>query len=112
MISRIFFRLGGLLLVVASVCAAQVNVPDTPAGRTLQTWLEVFNSGDRAKIENYVKTIDGSIPAEGLMAFRKQTGGFDLVSIESSEPLHIRFRIKEKGSETIGYGNMVVKDGQ
>ena len=112
MISRTNFRLAGLLLLAASVCAAQVSVPDTPAGRTLQTWLDVFNSGDRGRMENYVKTIDSSIPADGLVAFRNQTGGFDLLSIESSEPLHIRFRIKEKASETIGLGNLLVKDGQ
>src|SRR5579863_861035 len=65
MISRTNFRLAWLLLLAASVCAAQVSVPDTPAGRTLQTWLDVFNSGDRGRMENYVKTIDSSIPADG-----------------------------------------------
>lgn len=52
------------LLVSAAVTAAlaasvqQPSIPGTAAGRTLQAWLEAFNSGDRAKIENYVKTID------------------------------------------------------
>jgi hypothetical protein len=27
-----------------------------------------------------------------MISFRTQTGGFELLSIESSEPLHIRFR--------------------
>jgi hypothetical protein len=74
--------------------------------------LDAFNSGDRAKIESYVKTIDPSQSVDGLISFRNQTGGFDLLSIESSEPLHIRFRVKEKGGSTIALGNFVVKDGQ
>jgi peptidase S41-like protein len=35
-----------------------------------------------------------------------------LLSIESSEPLHIRFRVKEKGGPTIALGSLLVKDGQ
>jgi len=34
------------------------------------------------------------------------------VSIESSESLHIRFRVKEKNSETTALGSLIVKDGE
>ena len=47
-----------------------------------------------------------------MISFRNQTGGFELLSIESSEPLHIRFRVKEKGGPTTALGNLLVKDGQ
>ena len=40
-----------LLLIGLGCGMAQVTVPDTPAGHTLQAWLDAFNSGDRAKIE-------------------------------------------------------------
>jgi hypothetical protein len=100
-----------LLLLPACAFPQQVNIPDTPAGHTLQAWLDAFNSGDRARIETYVKTIDPSETADGMVSFRTQTGGFDLLSIESSEPLHIRFRVKEKGSLTTAIGNLIVKAG-
>ena len=45
------------------------------------------------------------------MSFRNQTGGFELIGIDSSEPLHVRFRVKEKGGATTGLGNLLVKDG-
>jgi hypothetical protein len=100
-------------LLMADACGlAQVTVPDTPAGNTLRTWLDAFNSGDRAKIEIYVKTVDQSQSVDGMIAFRNQTGGFELLSIESSEPLHIRFRVKEKGGPTTALGNFLVEDGQ
>jgi hypothetical protein len=89
-------RLFALLLVGVGCGLAQVTVPDTPAGHTLQAWLDAFNSGDRVKIETYVKTVGQSQSADGLIAFRNKTGGFELLAIESSEPLHIRFRVKEK----------------
>jgi hypothetical protein len=91
---------------------AQVSIPDTPAGHTLRTWLDTFNSADRSKAEVYVKTIDHSETVDGLLGFRSQTGGFELLSIESSEPLHIRFRVKEKKSDTTAIGSILVKDGQ
>jgi retinol-binding protein 3 len=112
MISTMLRRLFALLLVGVGCGLAQVTVPDTPAGHTLQAWLDAFNSGDRVKIETYVKTVDQSQSADGLIAFRNQTGGFELLAIESSEPLHIRFRVKEKGGPTTALGNILVKDGQ
>ncbi len=101
------------LLFAGVACGlAQTTVPDTPAGHTLQAWLDAFNSGDRARIEAYVKTIDQQQSVDGIIGFRNQTGGFELLSIESSEPLHIRFRVKEKGGPTTALGNLLVKDGQ
>ncbi|HTW47785.1 MAG TPA: S41 family peptidase [Acidobacteriaceae bacterium] len=100
-----------LLLGSLATLAQQTAIPDTPAGHTLQAWLDAFNSGDRAKIENYVKTIDPTQDTDGLIDFRGHTGGFDLLSIASSEPLHIVFRVKEKNSDTTAIGDLVVKDG-
>jgi retinol-binding protein 3 len=107
-----FQRVALLFIFSISWAYAQVSIPDTPAGRTLREWFDVFNSGDRTKIEAYVKTVDQQQSVDGLISFHNQTGGFDLLSIENSEPLHIRFRVKEKNSQTIALGNMLVKDGQ
>ncbi len=112
MIRNALYRSLALLLLGVHCGLAQTTVPDTPAGHTLQAWLDAFNSGDRAKIETYVKTIDHSQAVDGMVAFRTQTGGFELLSIESSEPMHIRFRVKEKGGPTTALGNLLVKEGQ
>ena len=112
MLFKTILRTAMFLLVVVTACPAQVSVPDTPAGRTLQAWLDTFNSADRAKIETYVKTIDHNQSVDGILGFRNGTGGFDLLSIESSEPLHIRFRVKEKSGDTRAIGTITVKDGQ
>jgi hypothetical protein len=112
MSAKLVCRLVALVCVGVGCGLAQTSVPDTPAGHTLQAWLDAFNSGDRAKIETYVKTVDTKQNVDGMMGFRSQTGGFDLIGIDSSEPLHVRFRVKEKGGTTTALGNLLVKDGQ
>lgn len=91
--------------------AQQPAIPSTAAGHTLQAWLDAFNSGDRTQIENYVKTIDPTQNADAMIGFRGHTGGFDLLSIESSERLQIHFRVKERNSDTRAIGDLLVKDG-
>jgi hypothetical protein len=103
-------RISLLTLFTALCASAQPTFPDTPAGRTAKAWLEAFNSGDRARIEAYIQKFDPSRPIENQMTFRNQTGGFDLLSIEKSEPAHIEFRVKEKGGTTTAIARLDVKD--
>jgi len=101
-----------LLLPLGCLHAQQATIPDTPAGHTLEAWLDAFNSGDRGRIQTYIKTVDPSENVDNMMSFYGQTGGFDLLTIDASEPLHIRFRVKEKHSSTVAMGNLIVKAGQ
>ena len=66
----------------------------------------------RTSVEAYIKTFEPEQSVERMMGFHSQTGGFDLLAIESSERLMIKFRVKEKGSSTIGIGSLQVKDAQ
>ena len=109
--SAVLLKFAVMALLLTGYAVAQIKIPDTPAGRTLQAWLEAFNSADRGKIEKYVGAIDTKQSADQMLSFRNQTGGFDLLAIESSEPLLIKFRVKEKGSSTVGLGSIQVKDG-
>jgi hypothetical protein len=109
---KVLCRLLALLLLPIGYGLAQTTAPDTPAGHTLQAWLDAFNSGDRARVETYVKTVDKSQSVDGMISFHGQTGGFELLSIESSTPLHVRFKVKEKNGTTTAVGNIFVKDGQ
>ena len=99
-----------LLLGLVTACS-QPAIPDTPAGRALTAWLDAFNSGDRARVETYLKQYEPERKADEMMGFRAQTGGFVLISIESSEAARIVFRVKEKGSETTAVGKIDVKEG-
>ena len=43
-----------LLPVAARSWPQSTAIPDTPAGHTFQAWLDAFNSGDRARIQEYI----------------------------------------------------------
>jgi hypothetical protein len=108
-------RLLALLLVAVAGGFGQTTIPDTPAGHTLQAWLDAFNSGDREKIETYLKAYDlrTTDPNKSpYVSLSKRTGGYELLSIESSEPLRIRFGLKAKNGSSSSFGNLLVKDGQ
>jgi len=101
-----------LLLLCVCVGFAQPPIPSTPAGHTLADWLEAFNGGDQAKIDKYIKAHDPKATADFFHSFSAQTGGFDLLSIDSSEPLQIKFRVKEKASTTVASGNLLLNSAE
>jgi hypothetical protein len=118
MFSRSFFALVlGLAAALASQAISQTSapapptIPDTPAGHTLKAWLEAFNSGDRAQLDAYLHKYDPGKPVDREMEFRGMTGGFDLLQIVKSEPLHLEFLVKERRSETRAIGKLDVKEG-
>jgi hypothetical protein len=98
-----------LFLAASTILAQTPAIPDTPAGHALQAWLDAFNSGDRAKIQAYSEKYDPSVSVEQMLPFREQTGGFELLGIDKSEPSHIEFRVKEKAGSTTAAGSMDLK---
>ncbi len=85
-------------------------IPDTPAGHTLGAWLDAFNSADPARIAAYHARYEPKGSADQTLSFRRRTGGFNLVAVDKSERLRIRFRVQERSSPRVGVGNIVVKD--
>ena len=103
---------GIFLLLLGMECAmAQPQIPDTPAGHTLQAWLGAFNGGNRAQMEKYIATVDPRQDLHGMIAFRGSTGGFDLLSIVRSDSRNIWFVVKEKNSATHAVGDLLVSNG-
>src|SRR5580698_2119860 len=84
--SYILAFLAVLFVFVAAavpILRADASFPDTPAGHTLQAFLDAFNSGDHDRIAAYVKQYDPKNNADGLASFSGQTGGFNFVSVLS-----------------------------
>jgi hypothetical protein len=78
---------------------AKPSIPDTAAGHTLAAWLDAFNSGDAARMKEVVARYKDPMGFR-IVNFREETGGFDLVAIEKSEPSSLTFVVKEKASAT------------
>jgi retinol-binding protein 3 len=98
------------LLLCGAAWSQPVVIPDTPAGQALQAWLDAFNSGDRARIQAYLAKYEPVKALDPTMAFRQQTGGFDLLGIDKSGRLETEFRVKERASSTTAVGKIEVKD--
>jgi len=72
-------------VLFAGALRAQIQIPDTPAGRQLSAWLSAFNSGDRATMQAFLEKNLPGRPVDAALAVREQTGGFDLKNVESSD---------------------------
>src|SRR5207247_10016818 len=92
------------VLLVSSACAWSQSpaIPDTPAGHTLQAWLDAFNSGDRAGFQAYDAKYEPTKSVDETVAWRDRTGGYDLLGIDKSERLHVEFRGTGRASPTVG----------
>src|ERR1700733_14514364 len=92
-------RLAACVCLALTVWAApDPAIPTTPAGAVLAAWLDAFNSGDRARLTDYLAKYepDHKDAADSLLNFRDRTGGFSLIRIEKSEPLHLEALVKER----------------
>ncbi len=106
LLQRLAFVLALYSLQSTALASAQVAIPDTPAGKTLSMFLAAFNSADKAKLETYVKQYDSRGTAENWLRFESQTGGFNLLSIESSAPDLITFRVRGRTDNITAFGSL------
>jgi hypothetical protein len=100
----------GVVLIGLRSVSADVAIPDTPAGKIMSAWLEAFNSGDRTRLDDYYQKYEPSKHANDFMGFRDRVGGFELLSIEKSEPNRIVFLLKERNSERQALAKFQVND--
>ena len=96
-------RLAALLavLLVSMACAAQVQLPDTPAAHQCAAWLEAFNRGDRDAYRDFLqKNFPSRLERlDRELDFRKRTGGFELRKVEDSTPAKFVALVQERGSD-------------
>jgi len=93
-----------------SPAAAAPTIPTTVAGTVLHAWLDAFNSGDSARMDAYYRQYQPELSAAREMSFRDEVGGFDLLSIERSDPRHVEFTVKERKGARTAYGVIDVSD--
>ena len=97
-------KLFAIVLLSASLlrAAPQSQFPDTPAAHQFAAWLEAFNSGDRAKILEFLQRNNPAHAGDidGELGFRRMTGGFEFKKVEESTVTHFTGIVKERESDT------------
>jgi hypothetical protein len=71
--------------MLSTICAAEVELPKTAAGHQASAWLQVFNSGDREKLRDFMQNNlpDRDQHMHQEMGLRTMTGGFDWEKLTS-----------------------------
>jgi len=95
--------------------AGALELPSTPAGKVLAGYLEALNSGNKDKLEVFIKAHRPDRPdaLDRMLDLRWNTGGFDLYSIESSQALNIQAVLHEReGNGTYNRMSVTVSDGE
>src|SRR6478672_1248328 len=73
------------MLAILFLAVTQVQLPTTPVGRKLDSWLQAVNSGDRAKIRAvHAGEKDAARYTAGDAMMGWETGGFDVHAIEQA----------------------------
>jgi len=96
------------LTVASAPLFGQTAIPNTPAGRVLRAWVDAYNSGDSARVAMFFRTYSVEDALRGAFAFRKMTGGLDLLSVQVSEPRHVEFMTRFRLGPMVGYGALDV----
>jgi hypothetical protein len=94
----------------AGAPAQKVELPDTPAGRAAREWLDAFNGADSARLAAWGEKY--SLDRPPALGMRRQTGGFDLVSVETNEPLLVAYIVRERKSPTTALAVLELKEGE
>jgi D-alanyl-D-alanine carboxypeptidase len=111
----IFSLLVAALALGLALAGAPPELPSTPAGKVLAGYLEALNSGNKDKLEAFIKVHRPDRPdaLDRMVDLRWNTGGFDLHAIESSQALNIQAVLLERESNG-NYNRMsvTVSDGE
>lgn len=103
--------LGALLSMLPALALADrsaPSVPDTPAGHALGSWLNAFNSSNRAGMESFIKAQASWLNLDSVMGWRAEVGGYDLLAIYSSERTEVVFRVRARVSPAEEIGRVKV----
>jgi len=81
---------------------AQEMPEKTPAEQQFKAWLMEFNEGDKAKFQAFLEKNypDAVKRIDGVMGFRKMTGGFEFKKAEKSDANTFVGIVKERDSDT------------
>jgi CubicO group peptidase (beta-lactamase class C family) len=102
-----------LIIVGFAIPSAQATDQTVgPAEQQLRTYIDVFNSGERAGVEKFFQENYPSFPARGVngvMWRRSYTGGFILHRIDESTPTTVTALMQEKDTDAPIRGQVEVE---
>ena len=111
-------RIVGVFSLAAALAATDLNaqarptpaLPNTPAGAVVKAWYDAYGSGDTARVTDFYRRYQPDRVARNTVSYRTGSGGFDIVSIERSEPRHVEFVARERKTPQTYYAAVDLSD--
>jgi hypothetical protein len=88
----------------------KASLPDTPVGRVATEWLTIFNAADSIKLGDYYRKYRLERNLSAQLNRARQSGGFEVLSIERSQPRLIEMVLKERTTGALAYGVLELTD--
>src|SRR5687767_8836897 len=88
----------------------KASLPDTPVGRAATEWLTIFNAADSIKLGDYYRKYRLERNLSAQLNRARQSGGFEVLSIERSQPRLIEMVLKERTTGALAYGVLELTD--
>ena len=80
--------------------------------RQFSAWLEAFNSGDRARLSQFLDAGFPTAKIDQQMNFRERSGGFEFRALEQATPTSVTGLIQERGSDQFARFTLVVEPAE
>ncbi|HMG47761.1 MAG TPA: serine hydrolase domain-containing protein [Allosphingosinicella sp.] len=93
---RYLLALAALFAPLSGLCA---QAEPSPARAALATYLEAFNSGDSARLEQFRRRYGYDREVADVQELREFTGGFDLLRVERETPNSLVARVRWRDGE-------------
>jgi D-alanyl-D-alanine carboxypeptidase len=88
-------------VIVIGLSSALADESQTPALDSLRGWLVAYNAGDTDSLKNFEEHYLGNSDIAFAQDSREETGGFELVIVETSEPLKLSALLRERDSPVL-----------
>ena len=112
---RMLSLLVATLSLGLSLAGTTPDLPPTPAGKVLAGYLDAVNTGNKDKLDAFIKAHRPDRPdaLDRMLDLRWNTGGFDLYAIESSQAQTIQAVLHEReGNGTYNRMSVTVSDAE
>ena len=89
-----------LALAISGLAWGDAEVPNSSVGKVFATWFAAYNSSNRQQLEEFKRAYATQWPVEGMLDWRRQTGGFKLLRVEHDDALALTVLVQEVESDT------------
>ena len=87
-------------------------LPSSPVGVVVKAWYDAYGSGDTTRITEFYRQYQPERVERNTVQYRTAAGGFDILSIERADPMHMEFVTRERKTPQTYYAIVDLAPGE